>query len=157
MMEATQLYRELAQFCGSEIPIVRNLSLYGELAQFSEIPTIHNLCRSMLMSEGVICLREHANAFWLLDAIALHYAANKALHEARADDRDFDNSHFWVLRKKGDGATLVCLKHKGYKVVVEQEIEFTDFPFQADREFVLYARMTSMEGRPTIVYLTGEH
>lgn len=142
MMEATKLHGELAQFCGSDTP------------------TIHVLCRNMLMSEGVIYLREHANAFWLLDAIASHYAANEDLRKVRADDRDFDYQHFWVLKKKGDGgATLICQKDKGHKAVVEQEIESTDFPFQGD-EFMLYAGLTAVdnvEGRPTIVYLPSEH
>lgn len=136
--------------------------LHGELAQFcgSDTPTIHSMCRSMLMSEGVIFLREHANAFWLLDAIASHYAANEDLRKARADDRDLDYTHFWVLKKKGEGATLICRKDKGCKPIVKQEIDFTDFPFQTDGEFMLYAGLTAVDnvkGRPTIVYLPSEH
>jgi hypothetical protein len=142
MMEASTLHANLSQFCGCEVS------------------TQHAMCRNMFMSEGVVYLREHAEAYWLLDAIASHYSANPKLRKARAENERFDYMHFWVLKKNAEGdCTLICREDSGMKPVVKQEIEYTDFPFPPDGEFMLYAGLTMIDGeeRPTLVYLPSEH
>ena len=64
-MDATQLRSQLAHFTGS--------------ATF----TRHGLVRSVLMTEGVMFLTEHAGAHWLADAIASY------LHDDRARREEF--------------------------------------------------------------------
>ena len=141
MMDAGQLHSQLAQFIGCETP------------------TQHALCPNMFMSEGVVFLREHADCFWLLDAIASHYMANKDLQKERKRDRDFDYMHFWVLKQDGNAAILTCRKDRGMPDIVTQQFSVTDFPFPPDDEFKLFAGLAAIEGveRPTLVYLPSEY
>lgn len=141
MMDAGKLHSELCQFIGCETP------------------TQHALASNVFMSEGIVFLREQAEAYWLLDAIASHYAANQDLHRAFKKDVDLAYLHFWVLTKKDEGAVLTCRKDQGMPDVVTQEIEITDFPFPADGEFKLFAGLAAIDGEtnPILVYLPSEY
>ena len=73
-MHPTQLQAHLAQFTGSETF------------------TRHGLARSLLMTEGVAFLAQHAQAHWLTDAIASY------LHDPRAKREEFQ---VWQLSVDG--------------------------------------------------------
>lgn len=116
--------------------------LHFNLRQFSGGDTwyCHAIAHKVWYSEGMKYLAENGGAWWLIDAIASHLAANPELIAHRKQNERFDGLHFWKLRKtEGTAAVLEAVEDTGYTPVVSQEIEFTDFPFPADGEFLIYA------------------
>ena len=97
--------------------------LRAKLAHYTGSVTFtrHGLARSMLMTEGLVFLAEHAGAHWLTDAIASY------LHDAR-----FQREEFQVWRLSVDAAThranLTMTDGNTQSAIITQEIEFTDFP-----------------------------
>ena len=87
------------------------------------------LFRNVIASEGMMHVAEAGEAYWLLDAIASHEAANSKLRAACAADAGCDYLHFWTLTvdlaKKS--ATLVCRKDSDQPAIVTQRIKYTDF------------------------------
>ena len=90
----------------------------------------------VVASEGLMHLAERAGAYWLLDAIASHEKSNPAM-QAACQSPDFDYLHFWRLAVREDKSAMLSCDHDiGEPSVVEQHLEFTDFPLQA---VVIYA------------------
>ena len=137
-MEAATLHANLRQFTGCE--------------QWYR----HSVARNVIYSEGMQYLAENGGAYWLIDAIASHIAANPKHKAARNLNSRFNDLHFWKLRKRDGGAVLEAVEDSGCKPVVTQEIEFTDFPFPADGEFTVYAG-TDGPGSPVKLYLPSEY
>ena len=102
-MHPTQLAAQLAQFTGSETF------------------TRHGLARSLLMTEGVVFLAQHAQAHWLTDAIASY------LHDTRASQEEF---HVWRLDVDAvtRHATLVMTDGNSSTPIITQALDYTDFP-----------------------------
>jgi len=73
----------------------------------------------LLATDGVKTVAEKAGAFWLVDAIA-SYQANPEVKKLAIQ--------FWRLEVKDNAAVLYCVEDSGMPRIVEQEIEYTDFP-----------------------------
>jgi len=105
--------------------IVRGLSGFTGTENY----TRHSLARRMVMTDGVVWLREAADCFWLVDAIASHLMTNRRLQR-----EDFQ---VWKFEKFGEGDMadanhphmLTCTDgNKGTRPLASQEIEYSDFP-----------------------------
>ena len=109
-MHPTQLAAQLAQFTGSETF------------------TRHGLARSLLMTEGVVFLAQHAQAHWLTDAIASY------LHDARAKREEFQ---VWQLAVDNCTRCAVLSMTDGNSTqpIITQALDYTDFPL---REITLW-------------------
>jgi hypothetical protein len=105
-MHPTQLQAHLAQFTGSETF------------------TRHGLARSVLMTEGVVFLAQHAHAHWLTDAIASY------LHDPRAKREEFQ---VWQLSVDTSTrrAVLSMTDGNSTKPIITQSLDHTDFPLDA--------------------------
>ena len=98
--------------------------------------TRHGLMRTLLMTDGVMWLQEHAEAYWLVDAIASHVATNKMLQQEEfqtwyfnrggEDHAPFSRPHVLSVTNGNDGTPIVT-----------QKIEYTDFPLPTIRFFVI--------------------
>jgi len=102
-MNPTQLRARLAHFAGSETF------------------TRHGLARSLLMTEGVLFLAQHAQSHWLVDAIASY------LHDPRAWREPFQAWRLDVDAATRQ-ATLTMTDGNLSASIITQEIDYTDFP-----------------------------
>ena len=97
--------------------------LAAQLAQFTggDTFTHHALIRTILMTEGVVYLAQHAQAHWLTDAIASYF------HDARAEQEEFQ-----VWQMSVDTGTrraiLFMTDGKSTKPIITQSLDYTDFP-----------------------------
>ena len=95
----------------------------SQLAHFtgSETFTRHSLARSLLMTEGVAFLAQHAHAHWLTDAIASY------LDDARARREEFQA---WRLDVDAATrrATLTMTNGNSTTPIITQALDYTDFP-----------------------------
>ena len=102
----------------------------SNLAQYygSENAYKHSIIRGMppafLYTDGVRYLAEECGAYWLLDAIASYQPKCKKHPQMR----DFQ---IWELFKNTDNTAQLVGSWDTNKVVITQEIEYTDFPLQA--------------------------
>jgi hypothetical protein len=73
-------------------------------------------------TEGVKHMADAVGAYWLIDAIASH--------QGKKVDRACEGMQFWELsvRAADHKATLICRRDSGLPAVVQQEIEYSDFP-----------------------------
>jgi len=102
--------------------------LEGNLARFTgtENWTRHALARNMVMTDGVLYLREHADCHWLIDAIASYVGYSPELK----------GEHFqvWTFERTGDQVADGSKPHLLYATdgndnrIATQEIGFSDFP-----------------------------
>lgn len=80
----------------------------------------HRLCQldnSPVITEGVLALAEAAECFWFLDVIN-SYQGNKEFTS---------RLQVWKLEVQEDASATVY-GYSGEKLVIQQEIEYTDFP-----------------------------
>jgi len=83
----------------------------------------------VLYTDGVRYLAEEAGAYWLLDVIASY--------QPQLGDVEFQ---VWKLEKQANNSALVyAVEDEGKPPLVEQEIPYTDFPFE---EYKLYCQNT---------------
>lgn len=84
-------------------------------------------------TEGVKFLAEQAGAYWLIDAIASYQLDRRIRGDAML--RDFQ---LWTLRLHNGGAILALTRDSGFAepTVIEQFIEYTDFPLAKVRLYV---------------------
>lgn len=73
---------------------------------------------NILMTDGVKFLADNAKAYWLCDAIASHQSNEKVAKEWFQAWRLYKGKGMWILRCE-DGND---------RLIVEQLIEYTDFP-----------------------------
>lgn len=98
----------------------------------------HGLCRKVFYSEIVKAMIEAKKAYWLIDAIASHVAANPKFKTACKKDERFHDMQIWILRKNdaedGPMAELIAVadtdKRSMSRPKIKQEIPFTDFEFE---------------------------
>ena len=86
-------------------------------------------------TDGVKFVAETAGAYWLIDAIASHQLNRKQIAKC-------EGFQVWKLKpRKAGGCVLTCDDGGNggkTKVVIKQEIEFTDFPIEEIKEVVMY-------------------
>ena len=109
---------------------------------------------SLILTDGAKFVAD-CGCHWLLVAIASHQ--NKTLQKKA------DGLQVWKLKQLKDDpkhmAVLVC-EDGNYKKMVEQKIEYTDFPFaRFNGEFALWVEEGSLDGETTaqICLLPSEH
>lgn len=111
----------------------------------------HQLCRKVFYSEVVKALAETKGAYWLIDAIASHVAANPKFKTACSKDERFRDMSIWILRKNtaedGPMAELIAVSDTDNRSMshpkIKQEIPFTDFEFEnGDKK--LYCGLTQV-------------
>lgn len=100
--------------------------LQSALTQFHGTDTWyrHGVNRNLLYTDGVQYLAEEADAYWLIDEIALR---NQFTPQLR---REPFQAWSLTLNKTGNGAKLVCNDGNG-RIVQRARIPFTDFPLQS--------------------------
>ena len=84
----------------------------------------------LLLTDGCAYLRDACNSFWLFDCI-LSYQLEKVLKGV--------NFQLWELRqsKKDMSWLLSCSEDSGLKPLISQRIEFSDFPLDYIRIYVI--------------------
>lgn len=78
-----------------------------------------------LLTDGTKYLAENAGCFWLMDVVASHLA------------KYGDVFGVATLKRKGDGCTFTLDDGNG-KVHATQEIEYTDFPLDSIKLYVVW-------------------
>jgi len=97
----------------------------------------------MVMTDGAMHLFVNG-AGWLMDAIASYQEAKL--------DRQTKGFQLWILKVNADNsAVLTCQRDSNTLNLVEQKIEYTDFPMS---EIKLYVEG---EGGQRVCLLTSEH
>ena len=97
----------------------------SDLAHFTGSESFYrHWTKRLIYSEGINYLVENG-ASWLVDAIASYQFEGVV-----TKDEDLRNFQIWELKREdvGNGATLVCRADSDKPSVIEQKIEFTDFP-----------------------------
>lgn len=107
--------------------------LINQLRQFTGTEGyVRHMFGSLVFTDGIKFLREAANCFWLVDAIASH--------QSKELDRKCGGFQSWTLTpaptpNMPKRALLECRPDSNMKPVVTQEIEYADFPYdQMDGE-----------------------
>ena len=119
---------ELSMTDSNDTPV--NALKLSDLAQFtgSENWHRHGLNRNVLFTDGAKYVADTADAYWLLDEIAVSQLCKVVSAE---------EFQVWKLRVQADhSAELIC-EDGNDKVVFTKKIPFTDFPLD---EFALYFR-----------------
>lgn len=110
------------------------------LNQFTGTERYYRISRKHLLTDGTKYLAEHAECFWMMDAIASH------LEEIGTTD--------WFVVVKTivrDSAALMIYGDGNDREHARQEIPFTDFPLP---EITLYA---SWDGEHWVIMLPNEY
>ena len=81
----------------------------------------------LIYTDGIKYMLEKGEAYWLLDAVASYQKTPKILNNYRLQD-----FQLWALKKVGKGCVLTCREDSDMDPVVEQHIEYTDFPFDIE-------------------------
>jgi len=89
----------------------------------------HPLFPSCVYTDGCQHMMKHGAA-WLVEAVMSHLQANPALKAKMEKNERLRGMSFWDLKLNGEGgATLTCREDEDLPVACEQEIEYTDLPF----------------------------
>lgn len=105
-----------------------------ELSQFHGTAEYHKHLfpgkSPILLTDGCKYVRDACNAFWLFDAI-LSYQCEKVLRNV--------NFQIWELKqlKKDFTWLLTCREDTGRRPLISQSIEFSDFPLDYIRIWVI--------------------
>ncbi len=110
MKNADQITEELKQFIGSSV--------------------IYEHWLGISYTEGVQYLAEAASAYWLLDLIASHQT-KRFLSNPKLQD-----FQIWRLSVHENSGTLICEWDTNMEVL-RQEIEYTDFPLQSIKLYLV--------------------
>lgn len=105
-----------------------------------------------LITDGTKFLAENADAFWLLDEIALA----QMLPIIKKDDR-LQEMQFWTLKATGSNSGKLICERDTDDVAYTKDIEFTDFPFTALEPRIWVAPTEARNGRVMVGYLPSEH
>jgi hypothetical protein len=105
-----------------------------ELSQFHGTAEYHKHLfpgkSPLLLTDGCKYVRDACNAYWLFDAI-LSYQCEKVLRDV--------NFQIWELKqlKKDFTWVLTCREDTGKRPLISQSIEFSDFPLDYIRIWVI--------------------
>lgn len=109
----------------------------NELAQFYGTEKYYrHWTRKLVWTDGIQYLQDGAG--WLLDAIA-SYQGEKSLSKDGLED-----FQLWELKVKDSKAVLTCRADSDEPAVVEQLIEYTDFPMEYIK---IYVERGSLDGK----------
>ncbi|MGD9790584.1 MAG: DUF6876 family protein [Phycisphaerales bacterium] len=118
----------------------------GDLERFR-----HPLARAVLYTPGIQYLAERAQAYWLIDEIALAIAGGEVARAGQRDPRVLD-LHFWKLEVRQDrSAELTARADSDVPPFLTRGIPWTDFPL--DHVDV----WAGHDGRRWTLYLPSEH
>lgn len=112
--------------------------------------------RQMVYTDGIKYMAEHAQAYWLIDAVASYQPQiNSGKITSKAPDFDLRDFQLWRLQVNTaangrKSAVLTCRGDTDLPIVVEQHIEFTDFPLDT---FEFYVE----RGEKPTMLLKSEH
>ena len=122
-----------------------------DLQRFTgDLDRYRTINRSVIYTPGVAFLANHAEAYWLIDAIA-SYFGSPVMNKALAKDPRL-TLHFWRLDvSDDDSAVLTARADKGEKPFITQKIPFTDFPLDCVDIWAGY------DGTYWTLYLPSEH
>ena len=99
----------------------------SELNQFTGSENWYKHWLGILYTDGVKFLAEKAGAYWLIDAIASYQKSLKHV-----------SFQMWTLRVKEDhSAVLQMQEDSNTPPLVEQYIEYSDFPLESIRLFFI--------------------
>lgn len=94
--------------------------LITRMQQYTGTMNYHKLTlTSLLATDGILMIAEKAGAYWLIDAIG-SYQANPKVKSLLIQ--------FWTLEVKDNTAVLYCVEDYGMPRIIEQEIDYTNFP-----------------------------
>ena len=111
-----------------ETNAVDNSKLESELAHFTGTENYYRSALRLLYTDGVKYLADRAKAYWLIDAIASWQPT------VRPIENEFQ---VWELKVNDDRtAELSVRADSGEPVIVEQRIDYTDFPLKSIRLYV---------------------
>ena len=120
------------------------------LAQFyGSMDKFRHFNRRVLMTEGAAFLMENG-AGWLIDAVA-SYITPSILAKVTAKDNRVADIQFWTLDVKNNTAVLYMKADSDEPRLIEQEIEYTDFPLPTIK---LYAQF---DGEYWTIMLPSEY
>ena len=97
----------------------------------------------MMITTGIEAMAEAHGAYWLLDAIRSHQVY------ARVQSEEFQ---LWRLNVTGSTAVLTMRSDTDAPILVEQKIEYTDFP---EPGIKMYCVRSS--GTPPVLMLPDEY
>ena len=97
--------------------------LAEDLRQFTGTEQYHKHWLNFVYTDGVAYLAEKAKCYWLLDAIGSYQPELRKKKEIPFQ--------LWILKVKNSKAVLTMSEDKGAKVLVKQEIDYTDFPMES--------------------------
>ena len=118
----------------------RSCTLLAELAQFTGTQTYTRITLRHLLTDGARYLSDHAQCYWLMDAVASH------LDEIGTQD------WFVLVRLELEGTTATVIYEDGNgHEHARQAIPYTDFPLD---EIQLYA---CWDTEHWVIMLPGEY
>lgn len=103
---------------------------HDDLRQFCGTINYYRHLTGLLYTEGIQYLAEAGGAYWLIDAIASY----QNHRDVRSNER-LQEFQLWTLKIKDNEGILTLQEDSGCENVIEQKIEFTDFPLN---EICLY-------------------
>jgi len=114
--------------------IMNTIKIKRDLKQFTGTESYHKHLfpgkSPILLTDGCDFIRQKCNAFWLFDAI-LSYQLEKVLRGV--------NFQLWELQqsKKDMSWLLTCREDSNQKPLISQVIEFSDFPLEYLKLYVI--------------------
>lgn len=99
------------------------------LDQFTGTEHYYRHWSGLLYTDGVRYMAEEGKAYWLIDAVASYQRELKG-------DR-LQEFQLWELRVQDRAGVLTCREDSGMEPVVEQRIEYTDFPLDEIKLYVI--------------------
>lgn len=94
-----------------------------DLSQFTGTDNWYRHWMGFTYTDGVKYVADEADAYWLLDAIG-SYQKEKMV----AGNRRLQEFQLWELNVEDHKGILTLREDSGQPIVVEQHIEYTDFP-----------------------------
>lgn len=91
--------------------------MLAELGYFTGTENYYKNFLGLVYTDGLKYVAEEAGAYWLIDAIA-SYQADLKKHEFQS----------WTLKQNPDKSWTLKATDGNDRVLVKQEIEFSDFP-----------------------------
>lgn len=105
----------------------RTSTLKANLCQFTGTENYyrHFVNRSFLYTDGVKFLAEEAQAYWLIDAIAICQKFEKQISA--------EEFQLWRLTVHANNSAILTCDNGNGNIVYQQKIPFTDFPLDEIR------------------------
>ena len=95
----------------------RKLNMLEDIQHFTGTDNYYKHWLGILFTDGVKYVAEEAGAYWLIDAVASYYSSLKK-----------EEFQVWTLVKNENNSWTLSATDGNDKILVTQEIEFSDFP-----------------------------